>query len=133
MLNLLLSLIAYSQVPVLNKNGDTTICFTIEQSKFLAKEHYRAEECTKLKSICESQLQEKDLQINMYKKIQDNLENVINNQKSITTSKDDEIKSLKGVIDDKDKAIKKQKIYKWIAIIAGSSLSGYLGYKYITK
>lgn len=133
MLNLLLSLIAYSQIPVLNKNGDTTICFTIEQSKFLAKEHYRAEECTKLKSILEAQVQEKDLQINMYKKIQDNLENVINNQKSINTLKDDEIKSLKGVIDDKDKAIKKQKIYKWVSILTGGFISSYIGYKYITK
>lgn len=69
----------------------------------------------------------------MYKKIYDDLENVLNNERSIKKLKDIEIESLKGVISDKNKAIKLQKVYKWVAIIAGGSLSGYLGYKYITK
>ncbi len=133
MLSLLLSLTAYSQVPQLNKNGDTTICFSIEQSKFLAKEHYRAEQYYKLDSICELQLNTKRLEVNMYKKMLGDYESVITNLSSISVLKEEQINILKKTIEDKDKQIKTQKIYKWVAIIAGSTVGGFLTYKYITK
>lgn len=132
-LNLLLGLTAFSQVPQLNKNGDTTLCFSIEQSKFLAKEHYRAEKYYKLDSICELQLNQKRLEVNMYKKIQNDLESVISNLNSISGLKEEQINILKKTIDEKDKKIKIQKVYKWTAIIVGGTVSGLMGYLYITK
>lgn len=128
-----LNLTAFSQTLVLNKDKDTTICFSVDRAKFLIKEHYRADEYFKLDSLCELKSKKKDLEIKMYKKIQEDLEKVISNTNDINLIKDDQIKALKLVIEDKDSKIKAQKVYKWISIGAGVIFSGFLGYKYITK
>lgn len=133
MLILFLSLRAFSQVAELNKNGDTVICFSINRAKFLAKEHYRADAYYKSDSICKSQVKEKDQIINMYKKIEDKHNTMIENQKNVITLKNEQIKELELNLQLKDKEIKRQKLYKYISIASGAALTGYLGYKYITK
>ena len=45
----------------------------------------------------------------------------------------DLINSMEQKISDAKKDTKKQKVYKWLAITGGVVLSGYLGYKYVTK
>lgn len=130
---LFLNLTAFSQTLVLNKNGDTTICFSINQGKFLAKEHHRAEEFKTLDSLSRLEIKNKDLQINMYVKMQEKLESVVNNQKKIIALKDGEISSLTDSINNNVAEAKKQKRQKVLSIIGGTVLSGYLGYKYITK
>jgi hypothetical protein len=55
------------------------------------------------------------------------------NQKEMIGLKDHEIASLKLTLDGVNKAFRRQKTYKWCAIIVGGALSGYLGYKYVTK
>jgi hypothetical protein len=47
--------------------------------------------------------------------------------------KDNQVKGLQLDLNNQTKATKRQKTYKWFAIIGGGILSGYLGYKYITK
>jgi len=128
-----MSLITYSQVPTLNSKGDTTICFSINQAKYLAKEHYRAESYFKSDSICNLELIQKDRQVKMYIKIEDKLQSIINNQAGITKLKDEEMKGLKLSIENAHKEAKKQRLYKVIFLIGGSLTSGYLGFKYITK
>lgn len=130
---LFLNLTAFSQTLVLNKNGDTTICFSISQGKFLAKEHHRAEEFKILDSLCRMEVKNKDLQINMYIKMQEKMESVVNNQKKIIGLRDGEILSLTESINNHVAEAKKQKRQKVISVIGGAILSGYLGYKYITK
>ena len=128
-----MNLTAFSQSLILNKNGDTTVCFSINQSKFLAKEHYRAETYFKSDSICNLEIIQKDRQIKMYIKIEDKLQNIINNQAGITKLKDEEMKGLKLSLESAHKEAKKQKTYKVLSLIGGAAISGYLGYKYINK
>lgn len=42
-------------------------------------------------------------------------------------------KALNLTISGLNKDVNHQKVYKWIAIVAGGAVSSYLGYKYITK
>ena len=123
----------FSQVAELNKNGDTVICFSKAQAKFLAKEHYRADTYYQSDSICKKQIKEKDLVINMYKKIEDKQQQMLLNQTNIIKLKNDEVAELEGKIKTKDKEIKMQKFYKWVSIGVGGALSGYFGFKYVTK
>ena len=123
----------FSQVAELNKNGDTTICFSVTQAKFLAKEHYRADTYFKSDSICKTQSTEKDLIISMYKKIEGKLQNTISNQITLLKLKQSEIDVLQETVNVRDKQIKRQKFYKYVSIISGAVLSGYLGFKYVTK
>lgn len=46
---------AYSQRKALNSKGDTVICFSQSQSKFLLKQNYKVKELTELNTVCESQ------------------------------------------------------------------------------
>lgn len=123
----------FSQVAELNKNGDTTICFSVSQAKFLAKEHYRADAYFKSDSICKAQSTEKDLTISMYKKIENKLQTTISNQVTLLKLKQGELDLTQETINTKDKQLKRQKFYKYVSIISGAVLSGYLGFKYITK
>lgn len=123
----------FSQVAELNKNGDTTICFSVTQAKFLAKEHYRADAYFKSDSICKAQSNEKDLTITMYKKIETKLQTAISNQVTLLKLKQGEIDLLNESVKSKDKEVKRQKLYKYTSILGGALLSGYLGFKYVTK
>jgi hypothetical protein len=128
-----MSLTTYSQVPTLNSKGDTVLCFSIDQAKYLAKEHYRADAYFKSDSICNLESKKKDLTIKMYEKIEARLQTVVGNQKTILNLKEDELKQVNLKLENANKEIKKQKFYKLVYIIVGGSLSGYIGYKYITK
>jgi hypothetical protein len=123
----------FSQVAELNKNGDTTICFSVTQAKFLAKEHYRADAYFKSDSVCKAQSVEKDLIINMYKKMEIKLQTTISNQVTLIKLKQGEIDVLQETVNVRDKQLKRQKFYKYVSIISGAVLSGYLGFKYVTK
>jgi hypothetical protein len=120
-------------VPTLNKDGDTTICFSINQAKYLAKEHYRAESYFKSDSICTLESKKKDLTIKMYEKMEARLQAVVSNQKTILGNKEIELNEVNLMLIKTNKDLKKQKVYKLVAIVVGGSLSGYLGYKYITN
>ena len=130
---LLLSSIASSQVLTLNSKGDTTICFTIAQGKFLAREHARANQFAELDSICRSISAKKDLQIKMFEKIDQKSQIVINNQNSIIKFKDEELKNAQIAIKNANREAKKQKKHKVLALVAGALISGYLGFLHITK
>lgn len=125
---LYLSLTAYSQSIVID-GSDTLICFTSDKSKFLAKEHYRANAYFLSDSLCNLEKLQKDRQIKMYIKIEDKLQGIINNQNSITKLKDEELKVVKLSLQLATKEIKKQKTYKLLSILGGAILSGYLMYK----
>lgn len=132
LLTLSASLTAYSQKTILDK-GDTLICFTVKQSKFLLKEHYRAEECDTLKSICEAQSQLKDSVIKSDKKIQNDLSLVIKNKDSEIALQDLVIDDLRKKILLEQKATRRQKFYKWLSITGGCVATGFVGFLYITK
>lgn len=123
----LMNLMAFSQ-KIVSNNGDTTICFSINQAKFLAKEHYRAETYFTADSICKEQIILKDRQVKMYIKIEDKLQGVINNQSSIIKFKDEELNQCKIILNNSQKEIKKQKRLKIISIIVGGGLNCFFIY-----
>jgi hypothetical protein len=118
---------AFSQKLLLN-NGDTLICFSVNQAKFLAKEHYKAETYFKADSICKEQIILKDRQVKMYIKIEDKLQGVINNQSSIIKFKDEELNQCKIILNNSQREIKKQKRLKIISIIVGGGLNCFFIY-----
>jgi hypothetical protein len=122
----------YSQTAVLNEKGDTTICFTLPQSKFLLKTQYKLKECDTLNKICELQLSLSDSIIRSDKVIQNNQSLMLRNKDEQIGLYKHEISSLRLQLSDSQRATRRQKVYKWLAIGGGATLSGFLGYKYIT-
>lgn len=122
----------YSQKTILDKK-DTLICFTVSQSKFLLKEHYRTIMVDSLNSICEAQLSICDSIRANDQIIYNNQVLMIQNKIEVIQVKDYEIGKLHETINDQKKTIRRQKTYKWLSIIGGGVLSGFLGYAYITK
>ena len=127
----LVNLMAYSQKLLLN-NGDTLICFSVNQAKFLEKEHYRADNYFTSDSICREQIFLKDRQVKMYIKIEDKLQGIINNQSNVIKFKDEELNQCKIILNNSQREIKKQKRLKIISIIAGGTINCFLIYS-ITK
>jgi endoglucanase Acf2 len=128
-----MSLQTFSQTLVLNEKNDTTICFSLAKGKYLLKQTYKVAECDTLRKICEVQrLMSDSVILEQSSNIAD-YKIVIDNQKNMLWMKDNQIDNLKLELEGEKRATKLQKVYKWVAIIGGGALSGYLGYKYVTK
>jgi len=130
--NLLLNLTAFSQKTVLS-NGDTTICFSIPQAKFLLKQVYLVAEKDTLLNITETELKisnEKSTiyqqQIQAYKEVINKQIEITQNSIAISNQKDEEIKILK-------KQVAKQKVKTWFAILGGVVSTAFVSYLYISK
>lgn len=130
---LLMNLPVFSQQVVLNSKGDTTICFSIPQTKFMLKQHYKVVMLDSLNAICESQRLIADSIIRNDKVIFDKEHQIVLNRNQVIVLKDHEISNLNLVIIDQKKTIRRQKLYKWLSIIGGGTISSFLGYKYFTK
>lgn len=130
---LLISLTTYSQKVVLNDKGDTTICFSISQSKFLLKQAYALKECDTLKSICEAQLLYCDSIVLAHENLKRDFTQLQRVQKQYDDLQEAKMTDLQNLLKQQILLTKKQKFYKWCAIIGGSALSSYLGYRYIKK
>jgi len=128
-----MTLATFSQTIILNKVGDTLTCLSQPQVKFLLKEHYGKIMYKSLDSICEAQRSVADSLIASKKKVLQSQSVIMVNQKEIISLRDHEIVNLKLSVADEQRKVRIQKVYKWIAIGAGGALSGYLGFKYITK
>ena len=130
--NLLLNLTAYSQKPVLI-DGDTTICFSVPQAKFLLKQVYLVAEKDTLLKLTETQLKVSNEKSTIYQQQIQAYQEVINKQSEITqnsiaisTQKDEEIKILK-------KEIAKQKVKTWACILGGVVSTAFVSYLYLSK
>ena len=131
---LVMSFPLYSQTLVLDKTTkDTTLCFDMPQARFILKKCYKVDELMALDSIRKKKFAFKDSIILSKTRAIVKQETVMKNQKEMIGLKDHEIASLKLTLDGVNKAFRRQKTYKWCAIIVGGALSGYLGYKYVTK
>lgn len=128
-----MSLTVYSQVPTLNSKGDTVLCFSVDQAKYLAKEHYRADNYFKSDSICNLEIKKKDLTIKMYEKMEARLQTVVSNQKTILSNKDTELNEVNLMLKKANKDLKRQKLLTRVSLIGGSVITLFIGYKYITK
>ena len=131
---LVMSFPLYSQTLVLDKNTkDTTLCFDMPQARFILKKCYKVDELMALDSVRNKKFAYKDSIILSKTRVNVKQQTILKNQTEIISLKDHEIQGLKLTLDSVNKAFRRQKTYKWCAIIVGGALSGYLGYKYVTK
>ena len=117
---------------MLSDKGDTTICFTVSQSKYLLKEHYELKKCDTLKSICEQQKSLCDSVVADKNKIINAKNFMLDNQNTMLKLKQYEVDKLTGQLDIAKTEVKKQKTYKWIAIGSGIAVSIFSGYYILT-
>ena len=130
---LLMNLSLFSQKTFINKPGDTLICFTLNQSKFLLKEHYRLQMTDSLLSVCNSQIVSCDSIKKISQQLTAKYDNLMLIHKDYTSIQASEISLLNETINSQKKLIKVEKMSKIIAIIGGGILSGFLGYLLIVK
>ena len=130
--NLLLSSILFSQKTTLI-DGDTSICFSIPQAKFLLKQIYVVSEKDTLLKITDNQLKICFEEKVIYEEQVINYEEYINNQKEISSNisavnsqKDLEIKALQ-------KQLKRQKLKTWFSILGGFVSTAFVSYLCISK
>ena len=128
-----MSLISFSQRILRNEAGDTSICFTIEQSRILLRQINRLNYLDSLNNIDQEEINT----------LQNNLE-IAN---SIIKEKDVQISIKNDVIETKDEKINddklqyqnlknlllKEKIKKWVAILTGTATTGFMTYLWISK
>ena len=127
-----MSSILFSQKSVLI-DGDTTICFSIPQSKFLLKQVYLVSEKDTLLKLTEIELKvtkEKTLiyqqQIKAFEDIMYSQKEINQNVFAINKQKDAEIKIL-------NKELAKQKVKTWASIVGGVVSTAFVSYLYIKK
>jgi hypothetical protein len=130
---------AFCQKTILTK-GDTLIAYNLTQNDFIIKGLREWKYYKQAYSICEKQnfnnieivktqmtlLKNDSLDIVNFKKIIDNKNEELDLKQYECDKAYDELQEVYRKLDW-------QKFYKWTAILIGGSLSGYLGYKYITK
>ncbi|OQA33118.1 MAG: hypothetical protein BWY54_01001 [Candidatus Dependentiae bacterium ADurb.Bin331] len=128
-----MNLTVFSQQTVFTKTGDTLIAFTLEQSKFLLKKVYEVNELKELDSLNRLQLDYCDSVFVSNEQVILDQENIVLNQKEIIELKDYQISKLNEQLEIERKNVRRQKLFKWVAIISGSSLSGFMTWKWATK
>lgn len=123
----------FSKVKTVKIGNDTLVLLTIDQSKFLLKKVYEVEELKELNSICEVQLLLYDSTVQANQNVIEFQQEIHVNDLEIIVLKDYEIQKLKDALEVERKAVKKQKFYKWIAIIVGTAGTTFMTIKYIKK
>lgn len=131
-LTLLMNLKLYSQ-KVLKQGNDTLICFTVKESKFLLKQSIALKECDTLRSICELQREYADSIIKLGKKMEFDLNKLIENSNQEIRLRDYKISLLESDVKKYTYLYKKERFLKYFTIGVGAAFTGFITYLYITK
>jgi hypothetical protein len=94
-----MNLNCYSQKIILDIKKDTTICFSVNQSKHILKKIYEVDKWKSLDSICEAQLNYCDTLLEINKDIIQRNEFIIDNNNQMLSLKDTQINNLNNDID----------------------------------
>lgn len=114
-------------------DGDTSICFSVTQAKFLLKQVYSVAEKDTLLKITENQLkicvEEKiiyEQQLQQFQQYIYNQKQITSNIIAVSTQKDEQIKAV-------NKSLKTQKLKTWFSIVGGVVSTAFVSYLYIIK
>lgn len=136
---LLASFQIFSQKIILD-NKDTSICFNINQGRFLLSQSIQVKKLTEEKSLYQKLYENEKKETEKQKKIieRDSLSKIDlfnTNKKTEEQSalKDHKINGLNKVINEQGNAITRQKVYKWIVILVSSAVVGYETYILVIK
>lgn len=124
---------AYSQQRVFVIDGDTLIGNTPEEQAFWVKQYFKVKELEELDSINLTVITYKDSVISSQRQIIEKKDIIIENNGSVIEMKDEIIKTLNDALSEQKKAVRKQKLYKWTAIILGGAGTTLMTYLYLTK
>lgn len=129
-----MSLIARTQTTIVEtEDGDTMICYPVKQTKYFLKTIYRVQECEALLNNAKTQLRFKD-SVSRYKSLMlKDYERIVVNKNDEIALQRYEITQLNACIKTKDKAIRRQKLFKWGAIIVGGFIATTEGYFLLRK
>lgn len=124
---------AFSQSIILNNSGDTLSCFPLPQSRFLLKNVFKVEELNKLLNVSQAlnENYRKDLikaDSVIYRK-----DEIIVIRNRVIDLKNQEITGLGFALASARQEIRRQKVYKWIAIISGAVVTGGAVKLYLSK
>ena len=112
---------------MLNDKGDTLVCFTVAQSKYLLKQVYRVAEYDTLLKVCEKQKSLCDTINAKNERIIYNCYSVNDRNDKMLKVKDYQIDKLTESLKASNKEIRKQKVYKWIAKGSAITIAGCFG------
>lgn len=118
---------------VLNNEGDTLICTTLNQYSFLLKSVYKVQELKELDSLNNDIISFQDSVIQNKETIIENQILIIENKKTIIEFKDEQIILINNELTEQKKSTRTQKVQKWISIGIGSLSTIYFGVLYLTK
>lgn len=121
----------YSQKVILNEKGDTSVIFSLNQSRYLLKAVYKVNELDSLNEICEHQNRLHDSIHVFDNKIIANDSIIHKNDTTAISLKQYEVDKEKSKRLEAEKATKRQKVYKWVIVTAEAIKDGFLVYLYI--
>lgn len=121
-------------------NGEQLIGYTQQQNDYIFKSIKQLKLFRASDSICNMQMNNLNLMLKLKNEriASDSLDkrdlrktNQNSSEKFILAEQKN--KGLESTITSLNRTVNRQKVYKWVAIVAGGVASSYLGYKYITK
>lgn len=121
-------------------NGEQLIGYTQQQNDYIFKSIKQLKLFRASDSICNMQMNNLNLMLKLKNEriASDSLDKRDLNKMNVNSEEkfskaEQKNKALDFTITSLNQTVNRQKVYKWVAIVAGSALSSYLGYKYITK
>ena len=132
LMNLLICFVSFSQKAIVNQ-GDTSICFSVEQSRDILKELNRCVYLDSLTSLQRSEIDQLKLQGQNYKEIIGQKDFMLNLKDTIISYNKIILDRQKSLNKEYLKEIRKQRIEKIVVIIAGSFTTGIMTYLFIKK
>lgn len=130
---LLINSAAYSQKMVLTNSGDTSIVYTVEQSRFLLQQYFKAKEANELADLLEANLALQDSVVEQQRQIIAAKNKYISNLGEISDTKDLELSNLQTSLNKTERKLRNTKRSKWILVglgILGGAFVNHLSWKY---
>lgn len=123
----------YSQKAIIEKPGDTLICFSVPQSKFLLKEYYRLQMIDSLLYVCEEQKLVYDANLKTCNRLSFKYEKQFENCSQYQKIQEHEIIRLNKLVDEQEKTIIREKRNQKILLVCSGLLTGFFGYLALTN
>lgn len=121
-------------------NGEHLIGYTQSENDYIFKSIKQLKLFRASDSICSQEMRNLNLSIKLKNEriASDSLDKkaltkINQNSEEKFTLCEQKNKALDFTIKGLNKAVNRQKVYKWVAVVAGGAASAYLGYKYIAK
>ena len=132
-MSLSISQTAFTQQRVFLVDGDTLIGNTPDEQAFWVKQYFKVKELDSLNNVNLTIITYKDSIIDSQREIVDTKDIIIENNGDVIEMQKEIIDALDKELTEQKKAVRRQKIYKWTAIILGGAGTTILAVLYLTK